>query len=132
MRQSIPLRDLSLGVLGSIVGASLGYYLLHFLAQQGFYAIVLPGALTGLGCGSLSRHRSMLLGIVCAVVGAMAGILGEWNIAPFIKDDSLGYFLTHLHQVRPLSQFLILVGSLMAFWFGMGRDRGAWLRKQAS
>lgn len=123
MRQSIQLRYLAMGAAGSIVGACLGYYLLQILAQQGFYAIVLPGALTGLGCGYLSRHKSIQLGILCAIVGAIAGILSEWKIAPFIKDDGLGYFLLHLHQVRPFSLFLIVVGSLMAFWFGLGRER---------
>ncbi len=130
MRQSIPLRDIAFGVLGSFVGACLGYFLFQAIARQGFYAIALPGALTGLGCGSLSRHRSVMLGIACAIVGTIAGIVAEWQFAPFIKDNSLRYFLSHLHQLKPLSQFLIIVGGILAFWFGLGRNGGAWLRKQ--
>tara|TARA_R110002095_G_scaffold142661_1_gene123564 strand:+ start:432 stop:857 length:426 start_codon:yes stop_codon:yes gene_type:complete len=131
MHQSVPPRDIVLGVLGGIAGACLGCFLFHAFTRQGFYAMVLPGALAGIGCGSLSRHRSLILGVACAFIGAIAGVFAEWQYAPFIKDKSLGYFLMHLHQLRPLSQFLIFAGSLLAFWFGMGRNGGVWPRRQA-
>lgn len=130
MHQPIQSRDIALGVLGAIAGAFLGFYLFQVIAGQGLYAIILPGALAGLGCGSFSRHRSVSLAVVCSVVGAIAGILAEWQFAPFIKDDSLVYFLSHLHDLKRSTQFLIVVGGVMAFWFGLGRSSGAWLRKQ--
>lgn len=115
-----------------MAGAGLGYFLFHAIVQFGLYALILPGALTGLGCGSLSRHRSIVLGTVCAVVGAIAGIIAEWQYAPFVKDGTLSYFLAHLQDLRRSTQFLIVLGSVMAFWFGLGRSGGAWLRKHAS
>lgn len=123
-------RDILLGALGAVVGASLGYLLFFVLTRQGLYAIVLPGALTGLGCGSLSGRRSIPLGIGCAVVGVAVGIVAEWHFAPFIKDRSLLFFITHVHQLRTVSQVLILLGGVLAFWFGLGRTGGAWLRKR--
>ena len=127
--QSLPMRDLVLGALGGIAGASLGYILFHIIARQGFYALVLPGALTGIGCGSLSRRRSIMLGIVCALVGTLAGFFTEWSFAPFTQDNSFGYFISHLHGLRPFTQLLIVVGGILAFWFGLGRNGGAWFRR---
>lgn len=131
MQKPLPMRDIAYGVLGGIAGACLGYFAFQGIARQGFYALVLPGALTGIGCGSLSRHKSILLGIACALLGTLAGIVTEWRFAPFKKDDSFGFFLTHLHQLSSVTQFLIILGGIMAGWFGLGRDGGAWLRKQA-
>ncbi len=82
------------------------------------------GDLDGIGCGGLSRRRSVSLGAGCALIGILAGIVSEWRFAPFIEDKSFLFFLSHLHQLRSVSQILILVGGGLAFWFGLGRDRG--------
>lgn len=115
---------LALAALGGIAGAALGCLLFLLIARQGFYAMALPGALTGLGCGSFSRRRSVGLGIASAVVGAIAGIVAEWLFAPFVKDRSLTYFLTHLQELKPFTQAMIALGAGLAFWFGMGRNGG--------
>lgn len=132
MHHPVSLRDIAFGLLGGMAGACLGYFLFQIIARQGFYAIVLPGALTGIGCGSLSRRRSILLAIACALIGIVAGIVAEWKFAPFNKDQSFGFFISHLHQLRPVTKALIVVGGIMAFWFGLGRHGGAWLRKKST
>jgi len=119
-----------LGVGGTVVGAFLGYLLFVAIAGQGFYAIVLPGALAGVGCGALSGRKSNTLGIICSILGLIAGILSEWRFAPFIADNSLSYFLAHIHELTRFTQVLILLGALFAFWFGRGRKGGAWVRTQ--
>lgn len=129
-RQSSAWCDFALGVVGAVAGACLGYLLFRVLARQGFYAIVLPGALTGMGCGSLSGRRSIALGIGSAILGILAGILTEWRFAPFIQGRSLAFFMSHLHQLRQITQILILLGGAAAYWFGQGRRGGAWLRKK--
>ena len=126
----LPILGYALGIGGGVVGAVLGYFLFVALAGQGFYAIVLPGALAGLGCGALSGRKSNLLGIICVIIALIAGILSEWRMAPFLADRSLRYFLAHLHQLRGFTHFLILLGGFCAFWFGRGRAGGAWLRRQ--
>jgi hypothetical protein len=125
-----PIVGFVLGLGGALVGAFLGYLLFVAIAGQGFYAIVLPGALVGIGCGALSGRKSNTLGIICGILGLIAGILAEWRFAPFIADKSLFYFLTHLHELTRFTQALILLGAAFAFWFGRGRKTGAWLRKQ--
>ena len=47
-----PVVGAVLGLGGAVVGAFLGYLLFVAIAGQGFYAIVLPGALAGVGCGA--------------------------------------------------------------------------------
>ena len=49
---------------GAATGGAIGYFAFFLLASQGLYALVLPGALVGLGFGALSRRRSLLDGIV--------------------------------------------------------------------
>jgi len=53
-----PIVGFVLGLAGAVVGAFLGYLLFVAIAGQGFYAIVLPGALAGVGCGALSGRKS--------------------------------------------------------------------------
>jgi len=122
--------DMLLGLVGGIVGAVLGYFLVFVIARQGFYAIALPGALLGLGCGALSGRKSAALGIICGVFGLAVGIYTQWRFAPFIKDESLSFYLAHLLDVNRVTQILILLGAILAFWFGMGREGGAWIRKR--
>jgi len=117
----LPVLGYVLGIGGGLVGAVLGYFLFIAMAGQGFYAIVLPGALAGLGCGALSGRKSNCLGIICVIIALIAGVLSEWR---------LRYFLTHLHKLRGFTLFLILLGGFCAFWFGRGRAGGAWLRRQ--
>ncbi|MGB2821537.1 MAG: hypothetical protein WBF17_11185 [Phycisphaerae bacterium] len=120
-----------LGLLGAAVGGFLGYWLFFVIARQGFYGIVLPGALIGIGCGCLSGRKSNALGFICGAAGLLAGLLAEWRFAPFVADKSLWYFLTHLHRLRVVTQVLIALGAALAFWFGRGREGGAlpWRRK---
>ncbi len=125
-----PIVGIVLGLGGAVVGAFLGYLLFVAIAGQGFYAIVLPGALAGVGCGALSGRKSTGLGTVCAILGLAAGIFAEWRFAPFIVDKSLFYFLRHIHELTRFTQVLILLGAVFAFWFGRGRKTGAWVRAQ--
>lgn len=122
---TLRLRDIVLGALGGIAGSYIGNFLFRVIAEQGYYALILPGAFTGLGCGILLRRSSFMMGIACALVGILAGILTEWRFAPFSADDSFTFFILHLHQLKPVTQCLILGGGFLAFWFGRGRAGGA-------
>jgi hypothetical protein len=124
-----PLMGTVLGLAGGIAGGVLGYFLFKVIAAQGFYAIVLPGALVGIGCGALSGRKSTALGIASAILALAAGILAEWSVFPFRADKSLTYFLTHIHKNSTATLVLIAIGAICAFYFARGRKRGAWLRK---
>jgi hypothetical protein len=92
-----------------------GYLEFLWIAHQGLYALVLPGGLLGVGA-SLFANRSTVLCIVCGLLALALGVLAEWQYAPFIRDGSLGYFLTHLLQLRPMTLLMIGAGAFIGFW----------------
>ena len=112
-----------LGIFGAAVGAALGHVVFLWLVQRGFYAMMLPGALLGLGCGLASQIHSKLLGILCLVAGLALGIFTEWRHAPFVADDSLVFFVSHLLDLQLMTLIMIGLGGACAFWMGTGRRR---------
>jgi len=68
----------------------------------------------------------VVFGIVCALLALIAGIISEWRWSPFSADNSFGYFITHLQQLRPITLIMIAIGAVFAFWFAAtGRRRAA-------
>ena len=113
------------GIAGAIAGGVAAYFAFAILLRQGFYGLALTGALVGLGCGLLSRIVSNVLGAVCAVAGVVLALLLEWHFRPFITDDSLSYFLTHIQDLQRWTQLMIVLSGVFGFWFGRGRARSA-------
>ena len=114
------------GLVGAVVGGAFGFALCWFLVKQmGLYAVAMPGAFLGLGCGTLSRIRTIPLGIFCLLAGFALGIVMEWFLFPFLDDKSLGYFLQNLDKLdNPKRTWLFVgLGTLFAGWFGLGRER---------
>lgn len=121
--ENISGRNFVFGILGAIAGGVIGYILFSVLVRQGLYAIAMPGALVGLGCGLASRIKSRVLGIVCALASLGLGIYLEWSFFPFMADGSLAYFITHLSDLKPARLVFIVLGGFFGFWFGTGRTR---------
>lgn len=114
-----------IGLVGAVAGGVLGFLAFGWMYRKGFYAMVLPGGLVGIGCGLLARHESWARGIACAVLAVVAGLLAEWYFTPrFAEDPGLPFFLRHLGDVdAPTVTFgLIAIGAAAAFWFGKGRS----------
>ena len=116
------------GVAGAVVGGTLGYLAFFWFVRQGFYALALPGALLGLGCGLFAGTRSHMLGVASGVLAVALGLFTEWRFAPFIDDSSFWYFLTHVHQLKSATLIMIAIGALFGYWFGTGREGGVWRR----
>ncbi len=114
---------------GAIGGGVVGYVAFFLLTRFDVYALVLPGALLGVGGGALSGRLSNLIGIVCGLLALVAGVLTEWRFAPFRADPSLGFFITHLQNLDTLTLVSIPAGGLFGFWFGRGREGGVWPRR---
>lgn len=112
----------ALGLLGGLAGGALGYYTFMWLVDQGFYGLMIPGAFLGLGCGLLSRDRSLPRGLICGLAGLALGLYCEWRFRPFIADESFTYLVTHLNQKRPITLIMLGLGAVFAVWFG--RDGG--------
>lgn len=121
-----------LGLLGAAAGGAVGFAGVGWLAREGFYAIILPGALIGLGCGLMLGRRSILMGVVCAVAALVATLAAEWHYFPFVADHGLAYFLAHVHRLSRLTLILMAAGTFFGFWFGMGREGGAWWMRRSA
>ena len=132
MAEKVPTTNWLLGIVGGIVGGAIGYFAFFLIARQGLYAIVLPGALLGLGCGRLSGIQSNALGVVCGLVALLLGFFTEWRFFPFIVDGSFAYFITHVHNLKFITLIMIAVGGLFGFWFGKGRAPGVGPRRSES
>ena len=74
---SRPAAGIVLGLAGALVGGAAGHFLFLAMTRWGFYAMVLPGAAVGLGCGLLSGRRSVPLGIACGVIGGIRAPIGD-------------------------------------------------------
>ena len=115
-----PIASNVLGLAGAAVGGILGYWIFAWIVGQGFYGLMIPGALLGLGCSLLAQHRSLTRGIVCGVAAVALGLYAEWRIFPFKDDQSFTYLATHFYQLKPITLLMIGVGGAFGFW--MGRD----------
>jgi hypothetical protein len=116
------LQSLALGLVGALLGGAIGYFLFIWIAQQNFYALMLPGWLLGEGAGLCARRRrSVPLGVICAVLALLLGIFAEWKYRPFIVDSSFVYALTHVHKFQPITLIFIAFGVFLAYRGGAGR-----------
>ena len=113
-----------LGLIGAIAGGIVGFYGFGWFYRYGFYAMILPGALLGAGCGLLAGTRSHLRGALCAAAALALSLYTEWAFFPFIADGSFGYFLRHIPDLRPVSLLMIALGTFAGFYFGRDALRG--------
>jgi hypothetical protein len=120
-----PNWSLPLAIIGTLAGAALGVLAFWGLYVSGFYAIMLPGLLAGLCGGYPLKKRVIGVGIFAAIVSLVAMLLTEWWFRPFLKDESLTFFLTHLGHLKRAAILMMVLGVAVAFWFGMGRDAKA-------
>ena len=116
---------LLIGMAGAITGGIVGYFAFLWLARRGYYAFLLPGASVGVGGSLFVRDRSVTRATLCGILALVLGVFSEWRLAPFIADDSLGYFLAHLHKLPPLTLVMIIGGAAFGYWFSLGKDRTA-------
>jgi hypothetical protein len=108
------MKEKAFMLMGAVAGGLVGYFGFLWIARQGFYALVLPGGLVGVGA-SLFQNKSIRLCVVCGLLALVLGFLAEWQFAPFIKDGNFGYFLTHIYQLKPITLIMIGAGALVGF-----------------
>jgi hypothetical protein len=106
---------------GCALGGLVGYALFAWILSRGMYAMVLPGAAVGIGCGLASKQYSVAQAALCGLLAIALGLFTEWRFFPFIKDDSLLYFLTHFYELSAFSLFMIGLGAAIAAYLGKGR-----------
>ena len=122
MNESNQMRTIALGLLGATAGGCLGYFAFFWIARQGFYALVLPPGLLGLTAGICARGRSHVLAALCGVAGLALGLFTEWRFAPFVADDSLPYFITHLHKLKSMTMIMLALGTVLSYSLALRGD----------
>ncbi|QEH36461.1 hypothetical protein OJF2_50250 [Aquisphaera giovannonii] len=114
-----------LGLVGALVGGTAGYYTFHWILDHGFYGLMIPGAMLGLGCGALSRHPSQTRGVLCGIAGLILGLFAEWTYSWFKADSSFAYMIAHLHEKETLTLIMLGLGAFFAYWLGKDAVLGA-------
>jgi len=101
------------GLVGAGMGAVISWYLFMYLVQNyGMVAVVLPGALTGLGRAAMMKGKSWILGIVCGFFGLFIPI--------YIILVRTSHTMDSLSDLNKLGIFL---GGAVGFYLGFGMLR---------
>ena len=116
------LKNDGLVLLGAVIGGLLGYVVFKWLLGQGFYGLMLPGGLLGMGAG-VFKTPTKAISVVCGVMALFLGLVTEWSSSPFIADESLGYFIAHVHELQPATMIMIAIGAAIGFWIPFRRSR---------
>lgn len=112
-----------LSSIGAALGGVLGYFAFGWLYRRGYYAMVLPGSLVGIGCGLFSKRDSIVRGIVCGLVSLGFGVFVEWSYRPFDDKESLVDFVKRLGELDSptVTLGLIGLGGVLSFFFAKSR-----------
>src|SRR3954469_24164947 len=111
-----------LAVACALGGGLVGHFLFIWMARQGFYALLIPGALVGIGAGMVFKGRSVALMVICGVMGLAFGTFSEWRLRPFVADNTLGYFVRHLPDLLPLTKLMLALSAICGAYFARGRN----------
>ena len=109
------MKNILIALGGACLGGAIGFLGFSWLLSQGFYALILPGGLLGLGAGIVPT-RSVLVAALCGLGATALGVLTEFHFRPFVADESLSYFLSHLVQLSPVTLLMIGVGGAIGFY----------------
>ncbi|MGB8356786.1 MAG: hypothetical protein WCD79_23010 [Chthoniobacteraceae bacterium] len=120
MNENNQTKVIGMGLVGAAVGGVIGYFAFFWITRQGFYALVLPGGLLGLGAGLCARGKSIPLAVICCVAALMLGIFSAWRFAPFIADAGFGYFMAHVLSLRPVTLVMIALGAFLGYRLALG------------
>ena len=124
-RETGTIVNMARGLLGAVVGGTLGYFVTGWLARQGLYAIALPGVGIGVGAGLMVTKRCVGVAIACGLLALALCVFTEWMNFPFVRDNSFNYFLRHLGDLKTWTKIMIGLGAFAGYWFALttGRKR---------
>lgn len=107
-------------ILSSIVGVVAGVFAVKYLISQGYNSVGPIGLFCGLFSLIFIRRRSNLFGIWCLILALTASLYAELYF--FHHSLSINEFLQNLSDLPLKTLGSIAFGTLVAFYFGRGRD----------
>lgn len=110
-------------LLGAVVGGAIGCFVFVWFLKYGFYAMIAPGGLLGIGA-SLHRHRFFAWPFITGIAAFALGLFAEWKFRPW-NDPSLSYFFNNLSDLTPVNWMMIGLGAGLAFYFPFAQYRKA-------
>ena len=116
-KSGAPALNTALTLAAALAGGVAGCFIFGWLVSQGFYAPAIPGVMLGFTGGFMAKERNVFIAAICGVVALALGLFAEWRHFPFVHDESLSYFLTHLTSLKPLTWIMVGLGGFAGFWF---------------
>ena len=110
--------------IGAAAGAAVGTLAYWFLLQRDYHVLAAVGTGVALGVSAMARTRHLAWGVATGAFAVLASVLVEWRFRPFTADESLSYFLSHLHALPYNSLVSLAVVAALGVYFGRGRPRG--------
>jgi len=107
-----------LGLVGAVIGGTVGVLIFRWLVSQGLYGLMIPGAMLGLGCSLLAQHRSHARGLACGLAALVLGLYTQWRFAPLPANPDFKYLAFHFYDLAPITQIMIGFGALFGYWLG--------------
>lgn len=109
------MKQVALVLCGAVLGGVVGHFAFGWLRSHGYYGMVVPGGLLGLGAG-IAQCRFRWPAVICGVLAFGLSLFTEWRFSPFIADDRLSYFLLHIHELDHVTLLMAAAGTAIGFW----------------
>ena len=119
----LAIKNLILGVVGGVGGGVIGFLICKWLSSQGFYAVVIPGSLVGMGFGYCARKRHVVFGCVSGILGLFAGLITQWKV--YSNEPSFWKLVGELKDYSAVTWIMLGLGTVFAVSFGTGRNSGS-------
>lgn len=110
--------------IGAAAGGAVGTLAYWLLLQRDYHVLAVVGTGVALGVSALARTRHLAWGVATGVLAVLASVLVEWWFRPFTADDSISYFVSHLHALPANSLVSLAAVAVLGVYFGRGRLRG--------
>lgn len=111
-----PDRPFYFGFTGCLIGAGLAWFPALWIMHKGVLGAFLIGAAAGiLGRCALGRRHGGLAYFSAGLAFALATIC-HWHLAPFVPDESLGYFIRHMSDLGWKTWVDLIFGSCLAYY----------------
>ena len=114
------MKQTLVAVAGAAIGGTVGYKVFFWMIDQGFYGLILPGGLLGLGA-SFGKTRSIWLAAGFGLAALALGIFTEWSYRPFRANGGFVYFLLHITKNPPVTLLMMAAGGALGFWIPFRR-----------